>query len=64
MFLDQSLPAGLATPSSLRVSAMGSIPFPACAMSKMRSTTGDVSGSSSNVGLFFAPSCTMTLLYP
>ena len=61
-FLDQSFPAGLAMPSSLRVRAMCSIPVPASAMSKMRLTTREASGSGSRVGLFFAPSGTISLL--
>ena len=61
-FLDQSFPVGLAMPSSLRARAMCSIPVPASAMSKMRFTTREASGSGSRVGLFFGPSCTMSLL--
>ncbi len=60
-FLDQSLPVGLAMPSSLRVRAMSRIPLPDSATSKMRLTTGEVAGSGSRVGRFLAPSCTMTL---
>ena len=63
-FLDQSLPVGLAMPSSLRVLVMSRMPVPDSAMSKMRSTTGAVAGSGSRVGRFLAPSCTMTLLKP
>ena len=61
-FLDQSLPAGLAMPSSLRAWAIFSIPVPASAMSKMRLMTREASASGSRVGLFLGPSCTMTLL--
>ena len=60
-FLDQSLPVGLAMPSSLRVRVMSRIPLPASAMPKMRSTTAAVVGSGSRVGRFLAPSCTMSL---
>ena len=60
-FLDQSLPVGLAMPSSLKVRVMSRIPLPASAMPKMRSTTEEVAGSGSRVGLFLAPSCTMSL---
>ena len=41
---------------------MCSIPVPASAMSKMRLTTREASGSGSRVGRFFGPSYTMTLL--
>ena len=40
-FLDQSLPVGLAIPSSLRVRVTARIPLPALAMPKMRSTTAE-----------------------
>ena len=59
-FLDQSLPVGLAMPSSLSVRVMSRIPLPTSAMPKMRSTTGAVVGSGSSVGRFLAPSCTMS----
>ena len=59
-FFVHCLPVGLAMPSSLRVRAMSRIPLPDSAMPKMRSTTGDVSGSGSRVGRFLAPSCTMS----
>ena len=55
-FLDQSLPVGLAMPSSLRVRVMSMIPLPASAMPKMRSTTVAVMRSGSRVGRFLAPS--------
>ena len=60
-FLDQSLPVGLAMPSSLRVRVMARIPLPASAMPKMRSTTAEVAASGSREGRFLAPSCTMSL---
>ena len=41
-FLVQSLPVGLAMPSSLRVRVMSRIPLPASARPKMRSTTAEV----------------------
>ena len=46
---------GSAMPSSLRARVMSTMPLPASDMSKMRLTTGDVSGSSSRVGRFFGP---------
>ncbi len=61
-FLDQSFPAGLAMPSSLRVVEICSIPVPATAMPKMRFKTLEASGSGSSMGRFLAPSWTMTLL--
>ena len=61
-FLDQSLPVGLAMPSSFRVRVIFSIPVPASARSKMRLTTVAASGSSSRVGRFLAPSGAMTRL--
>ena len=60
-FLDQSLPVGLAMPSSLRVRVMFRIPLPDSAMPKMRSTTAAVASSGSRVGRFLAPSCTIRL---
>ena len=47
-FLDQSLPAGLAMSSSLRISAMCSIPIAASAKSNMCLTTQNASGSGSS----------------
>ena len=61
-FLDQSFPAGLEMPSSLRVLVMWSIPVPTSAMSKMRLTTREASGSGSSLGRSLTPSCTMTRL--
>ena len=46
-FLVQSLPVGLAMPSSLRVRVMSRIPLPASARPKMRSTTAEVDASGS-----------------
>ena len=62
LVLPHSLPLGLATPSSLRVLVMFTIPFPASAISKMRLTMREASRSGSRVGLFLGPSCTMTRL--
>ena len=62
LVLAHSLPLGLAMPSLLRVRMISSVPSPASAMSNMRLTMRDASGSISRVGLFFGPSCTMTRL--
>ena len=62
LVLPQSFPLGLAMPSPFRVLVISSIPLPASAMSKMRLTMRDASGSGSRVGRFLGPSCTMTRL--
>ncbi|MDE2780745.1 MAG: hypothetical protein OXI91_13880 [Chloroflexota bacterium] len=59
--MDQGLPVGLAMPSSFRVRVMSRMPLPDSAISKMRLTTGEVSGLGSRVGRFFAPSWTISL---
>ena len=62
LILFQSLPLGLAIPSSLRMRAIFSIPLRDSARSNMRLTMGEVSGSISRVGLSLEPSCTLTFL--
>ena len=60
--LFQSLPLGLAMPSSLRMRTIFIIPLRDSARSKIRLTMPVVSGSGSRVGLSLGPSCTLTLL--
>ena len=60
--LFQSLPLGLAIPSSLRMRTIFIIPFRVSARSKMRLTMPVVSGSGSRAGLSLGPSCTLTFL--
>ena len=60
--LFQSLPLGLAMPSSLRMRTIFIIPLRDSARSKMRLTMPFVSGSGSRVGLSLGPSCTLTFL--
>ena len=62
LVLPQGFPLGLVMPSSLRMRAMSSVDFPASDMSNMRLTMREEPGSSSSLGRFLGPSCTITRL--